>query len=108
MKCMHCQGEMKTGDAPLHIDCKGCHVTLEKVPAWVCMQCGEPYFEEAEVNAIQELAQTIQQYSAKGSRIVIDPVRRKSYKLDELIGDITGSKQHKPVDTGAPVGKEVW
>ena len=41
-------------------------------------------------------------------RIVIEPVRRKSFKLDELLGGITGSNLHKPVDTGAPIGKEVW
>ncbi len=41
-------------------------------------------------------------------RIVIEPVRRKSYKLDELLGGITSSNLHKPVDTGVPVGKEVW
>lgn len=41
-------------------------------------------------------------------RIVIEPVRRKEYKLDELLGGITAKNQHKPVDTGAPVGKEVW
>ena len=41
-------------------------------------------------------------------RIVIEPVRRKTYKLDELLGGITVKNQHKLVDTGAPVGKEVW
>jgi antitoxin MazE len=41
-------------------------------------------------------------------RIVIEPVRRKAYKLDELLGSITAKNQHQPVDTGAPVGKEVW
>ncbi|CAG1002674.1 Antitoxin MazE [Methylophilaceae bacterium] len=41
-------------------------------------------------------------------RIVIEPVRRKSFKLDELLSGITGNNLHKPVDTGAPVGKEVW
>lgn len=41
-------------------------------------------------------------------RIVIEPLRRKEYKLDDLLGGITSSNLHKPVDTGAPVGKEVW
>lgn len=41
-------------------------------------------------------------------RIVIEPVRRKTYRLDELLGGITPKNQHKPIDTGAPVGKEVW
>ena len=55
MKCMHCQGKMKKGRAPFHIDRKGYHLSLEAVPAWVCSQCGEPYFEEAEVKTIQRL-----------------------------------------------------
>ena len=41
-------------------------------------------------------------------RIVIEPVRRKTYKLDELLNGITGGNLHEPVDTGSPVGKEVW
>lgn len=41
-------------------------------------------------------------------RIVIEPVRRKSFKLDELLSGITASNLHKSVDSGEPVGKEVW
>ena len=60
MKCVHCRGKMKEGTAPFHIDRKGCHLMLESVPAWVCEQCGEAYFEEEEVNAIQDLIQSIE------------------------------------------------
>ena len=60
MKCVHCKGKMKKGTAPFHIDRKGCHLMLESVPAWVCEQCGEAYFEEEEVNAIQDLIQSIE------------------------------------------------
>jgi len=41
-------------------------------------------------------------------RIVIDPVRSKSFKLDDLLGGITAKNLHQPIDTGAPMGKEVW
>ncbi len=41
-------------------------------------------------------------------RIVIEPVRRKQYKLDELLNGITQDNQHAPVDTGTPIGKEIW
>lgn len=41
-------------------------------------------------------------------RIVIEPVRRKVYKLDELLGAITAGNLHQLVETGAPVGKELW
>ena len=61
MKCIHCQGTMKKGFAPLHIDRKGCHLTLDSVPAWVCGQCGEAFFEEAEVSVVQELIAVIDQ-----------------------------------------------
>jgi YgiT-type zinc finger domain-containing protein len=61
MKCMFCKGEMKKGETPVHIDRKGCHVTLDSVPAWVCTQCGESYFEEAEVDAIQDLIKSVEE-----------------------------------------------
>jgi YgiT-type zinc finger domain-containing protein len=61
MKCMYCQGEMERGTAPFHIDRKGIHLSLDDVPAWVCKQCGEPYFEEAEVDSIQAIIQAVDQ-----------------------------------------------
>ena len=61
MKCIHCQGNMKRGTAPFHIDRKGCHLLLDAVPAWVCEQCGEAYFEEKEVDTIQELVKSLEQ-----------------------------------------------
>jgi YgiT-type zinc finger domain-containing protein len=33
MKCLYCQGEMKKGETPFHIDRNGCHLTLDRVPA---------------------------------------------------------------------------
>ena len=61
MTCIHCQGEMSRGTTPFHVDRKGCHLILDKVPAWICRQCGETYFEEREVEAVQDLAVSVQQ-----------------------------------------------
>lgn len=55
MKCIHCQGKMKRGTAPFHIDRKGYHLVLDEIAAWVCGQCGEAYFGEAEVDSIQSV-----------------------------------------------------
>ena len=52
---------MKQGTAPLLIDKNGCHVTIDNVPAWVCQQCGEAYFDEREVDTIQDLIRTVEQ-----------------------------------------------
>ena len=64
MKCIHCQGEMVRRAVPFHIDRKGCHLMLDAVPAWMCQQCGEAYFEEKEVDALQELLKSVEQKSA--------------------------------------------
>ena len=61
MKCIHCQGELKWATTPFHVDRKGCHLTLDAVPAWVCEQCGEAVFEEGEVEAIQQLVDSLEQ-----------------------------------------------
>lgn len=61
MKCIHCQGEMRRGTTPFHIDRKGFHLMWESVPAWVCDQCGETYLEEKEADVIQDLIRSIEQ-----------------------------------------------
>lgn len=61
MKCIHCKGNMIKGTTPFHIDRRGCHLTLDSVPAWVCDQCGEAYFDEKEVDAMQDLINSIEQ-----------------------------------------------
>ena len=60
MKCIHCQGQMQRTTTPFHVDRKGCHLMLDAVPAWVCKQCGEAYFEEKEVDAIQDLVRSVE------------------------------------------------
>ena len=59
MKCIHCRGEMVKKTVPFQVDRKGYHLTFDTVPAWVCNQCGEPYFEKSEVDAIQDALQVL-------------------------------------------------
>ena len=65
MKCLYCQGKMERNIAPFHVDRKGYHLTLDGIPAWVCTQCGEVYFEETEIEAIQEVIRAIEQRTEK-------------------------------------------
>lgn len=65
MKCMYCQGEMMRGSAAFHIDRKDVHVSLDNLPAWVCTQCGEAYFEETEVDAVQDIIRAVDEQTAK-------------------------------------------
>ena len=65
MKCIYCKGEMKHKTAPFQIDRKGYHLMFDAIPAWVCSQCGEVYFEENEVDAIQEVLKTLDERAEK-------------------------------------------
>jgi antitoxin component of MazEF toxin-antitoxin module len=36
------------------------------------------------------------------------PSRKRRYKLEKLVSQITDDNLHSETDTGAPVGNEVW
>ena len=55
MECIYCKGRMERGTVPFSVDRKGCHVHWDAIPAWVCRQCGEPYFEASEVDVVQKV-----------------------------------------------------
>jgi antitoxin MazE len=44
----------------------------------------------------------------EAGRIVIEPVRQKTYELGKLLEEITSKNQHEAVDFGPAMGKEVW
>jgi YgiT-type zinc finger domain-containing protein len=50
---------MIRGDAPFRVDRNDYHLLLDRVPAWICKQCGEAYFEPAEVDRIQEAVRAL-------------------------------------------------
>jgi antitoxin MazE len=41
-------------------------------------------------------------------RVVIEPVRRRQFSLQELLKQIRPENLHEPVDTGDRVGREAW
>lgn len=56
---------MKNGTVPYHVDRNGYHLTFDKVPAKICSQCGEAYFEEKEVDKIQKAISSLNKQSPK-------------------------------------------
>jgi len=42
----------------------------------------------------------------EAGRIIIEPIRRKEYRLEDLLSAITGKKQHQEVDFRPAIGKE--
>jgi antitoxin MazE len=44
----------------------------------------------------------------EAGRIVIEPVREKKYKPDNLLKEITKDNIHEEIDFGVPEGRKVW
>jgi antitoxin MazE len=44
----------------------------------------------------------------QAGRIVIEPIRKKTYELGKLLKGITPKNQHDAVDFGPAAGKELW
>ena len=45
----------------------------------------------------------------KDSKIIIEPVKPNStYNLAEMLNNITENNVHQAVDTGMPIGNEIW
>ncbi len=55
---------MVRAPAPFSIDRKGYHIIWKAIPAWVCIQCGESFFEAGEVEAIQRALAAVDRESA--------------------------------------------
>jgi YgiT-type zinc finger domain-containing protein len=50
---------MQRGTAPFQVDRQDYHLIFDRLPAWICQQCGEAYFEPAEVDWIQDAIRAI-------------------------------------------------
>lgn len=62
MECIYCRGRMKKGSAPFSLNRHGYHIHWDAIPAWICSQCAEPYFESREVEIIQEAARGLDRH----------------------------------------------
>lgn len=74
MQCLYCKGKMKPGETTYNISRHGYHFVLDNAPAWICQQCGETYFEEKEVDAIQNLIKDLDKKTEKIRDLHLQPV----------------------------------
>jgi len=61
MECYYCKGELKEGAVPYFVKRKGYQIVIDRVPAYICSQCGEYLFREKEVDLIQEIITALEQ-----------------------------------------------
>lgn len=68
--CNVCHGHVKHTTTTYTQEYEGRLIIVENVPAWVCEQCGETYFDPEVVERIQNLIWS----NTEPSRTVITPV----------------------------------
>ncbi len=44
----------------------------------------------------------------RGRQIVVTPISKPVYRLEDLVRKITKKNRHPAIDAGAPRGQEVW
>ncbi len=59
MEYHFCHGEMKKGKTTYTFKRSGYHLLIDDVPAWICSQCNEVYFEETAVDNIQYILKSL-------------------------------------------------
>lgn len=59
MRCLHCQGSVQRGTAPVKVNRDGYKLAWEQVPAWVCNRCEMPYFEVNEVETVRKAVRAL-------------------------------------------------
>jgi len=60
MKCVICKtGEVKPGTTSFSVERGEMTLVLKRVPARVCDQCGEAYFDEATTRRIEDIAERV-------------------------------------------------
>jgi antitoxin MazE len=46
--------------------------------------------------------------SYSDGQIIIKPLENQEWNLDELLLEVNESNIHKEIDTGSPIGNEIW
>jgi antitoxin MazE len=46
--------------------------------------------------------------AVEDGELIVRPARRPRYDLTQLLGGVTARNIHREIDTGQPVGREVW
>ncbi|MBZ4688283.1 MAG: hypothetical protein PWQ96_1656 [Clostridia bacterium] len=68
MKCMMCKAKLSKGNANHFVDINGHIIIIKNVPANVCKQCGEYYYEH---EIALKLEQIVGEYKDSGAEIMI-------------------------------------
>lgn len=65
MNCFMCKGHMKSGTVNHIVDINGSIIIVKNVPANVCKQCGEAFFDHEIVKRLEAIVEQTRQSKAE-------------------------------------------
>jgi antitoxin MazE len=77
-----------------------------KIQKWgnsLGLRIPKSFAEQAGVEAGSEV-----DLAVEDGELIVRPARRPRYDLKRLLGGVTARNIHREIDTGQPVGREVW
>jgi antitoxin MazE len=79
---------------------------LTKVQKWgnsIALRIPKAFADEIQIASDSAVELTVE-----AGKLVITPVERKAYSLDELLALVTPENVHDEIDWGESIGNEVW
>ena len=70
MNCFVCKGEMEEKKVNYMVDLEDTIIIIKEVPAKVCTQCGEQYFDDETAENIEKIVNNLKQLSKEEITIV--------------------------------------
>jgi antitoxin MazE len=77
-----------------------------KIQRWghsLAVRIPKPFAEEARLDEQAEVDLTMM-----NGKIIVSPAVKRPKRLADLLSRVTKRNLHREVDTGSPVGREVW
>ena len=65
MDCFMCKGTLQEKKVNYVVDLENTIIIIKKVPAKVCMQCGEQYFDDEIAENIEKIVNQLKELSAE-------------------------------------------
>lgn len=65
MDCFMCKGALQEKKVNYVVDLENTIIIIKKVPAKVCMQCGEQYFDDEIAENIEKIVNQLKELSAE-------------------------------------------
>ena len=69
----------------------------------LALRIPKAYADETHIREGSSVDLTLQE-----GNLIITPMLKESFTLEELLKDITPDNQHRSIDSGSQVGLEIW